>query len=74
MPIWRCSTASPRTQTSWGASSRRRISWRVIRIDKAAESVPVRDSKAPGGPVLTISAAAWQTFVRAVGRQGLLPG
>nr|WP_307815388.1 DUF397 domain-containing protein [Streptomyces sp. 7-21] len=50
------------------------MSWRVIRIDKAAESVPVRDSKAPGGPVLTISAAAWQTFVRAVGRQGLLPG
>ncbi|MEV4926333.1 DUF397 domain-containing protein [Streptomyces roseoverticillatus] len=28
--------------------------------------VPVRDSKTPGGPVLTFSPAAWAAFVRAV--------
>ncbi|MFI8093668.1 DUF397 domain-containing protein [Streptomyces sp. NPDC086080] len=26
-------------------------------------SVPVRDSKNPSGPVLTVGAEAWQTFV-----------
>ncbi|GAB2828944.1 DUF397 domain-containing protein [Streptomyces chlorus] len=26
-------------------------------------TVPVRDSKNPTGPILTISAPAWQTFV-----------
>ncbi|MFF3933521.1 DUF397 domain-containing protein [Streptomyces hirsutus] len=26
-------------------------------------AVPVRDSKNPTGPILTISAPAWQTFV-----------
>ncbi|WP_328469279.1 DUF397 domain-containing protein [Streptomyces sp. NBC_00448] len=34
--------------------------------------VPVRDSKDPGGPQLTFSAAAWTSFVRAV-RAGELP-
>lgn len=26
-------------------------------------AVPIRDSKAPSGPVLTVGAAAWQAFV-----------
>ncbi|MEV6671716.1 DUF397 domain-containing protein [Streptomyces sp. NPDC051162] len=33
--------------------------------------VPVRDSKNPTGPVLTLSPAAWATFVTAVRRQHL---
>ncbi|WLQ66763.1 MULTISPECIES: DUF397 domain-containing protein [Streptomyces] len=31
--------------------------------DGCAASVPVRDSKDPAGPVLIMSAGAWQTFV-----------
>ncbi|AQS68318.1 DUF397 domain-containing protein [Streptomyces pactum] len=26
-------------------------------------AVPVRDSKVPGGPVVTVGAGAWQSFV-----------
>ncbi|MEU2676770.1 DUF397 domain-containing protein [Streptomyces sp. NPDC007107] len=31
--------------------------------DGCAASVPVRDSKNPAGPVLTVGTAAWQAFV-----------
>ncbi|MEU1467998.1 DUF397 domain-containing protein [Streptomyces sp. NPDC005761] len=31
--------------------------------DGCAASVPVRDSKNPGGPVLVVGAGAWQGFV-----------
>ncbi|MBM7438763.1 DUF397 domain-containing protein [Streptomyces sp. HB132] len=31
--------------------------------DGCAASVPVRDSKDPAGPVLVMSAGAWQAFV-----------
>ncbi|MDT0308002.1 DUF397 domain-containing protein [Streptomyces sp. DSM 44917] len=31
--------------------------------DNLAETVPVRDSKAPDGPALTIPNDAWSTFV-----------
>ncbi|MBZ6081574.1 DUF397 domain-containing protein [Streptomyces olivaceus] len=31
--------------------------------DCSAGSVPVRDSKAPSGPIVTVSAPAWQAFV-----------
>ncbi|WP_424890561.1 DUF397 domain-containing protein [Streptomyces sp. XH2] len=30
------------------------------------DTIPVRDSKTPGGPVLAISPAAWAAFVTAV--------
>ncbi|RKN11060.1 DUF397 domain-containing protein [Streptomyces radicis] len=30
--------------------------------------VPVRDSKAPGGPVLTFTADQWRPFAAALGR------
>jgi len=30
--------------------------------------VPVRDSKNPGGPVLTVPAASWDVFVRSLKR------
>ncbi|MEU2673901.1 DUF397 domain-containing protein [Streptomyces sp. NPDC007164] len=32
-------------------------------VDGLPCAVPVRDSKNPGGPVLTIGADAWQRFV-----------
>ncbi|MCE7079263.1 DUF397 domain-containing protein [Streptomyces sp. ST2-7A] len=36
--------------------------------DGAPGVVPVRDSKVPGGPALTVPAAAWTGFVRHVRR------
>ncbi|MFE7499678.1 DUF397 domain-containing protein [Streptomyces albidoflavus] len=36
----------------------------------ATGTVPVRDSKAPVGPHLAVSSAAWQVFVNGVGREG----
>ncbi|GAB3117521.1 hypothetical protein GCM10027160_28220 [Streptomyces calidiresistens] len=32
--------------------------------------VPVRDSKAPAGPALTVPETAWAAFVRHLGRTG----
>ncbi|MEU6237922.1 DUF397 domain-containing protein [Kitasatospora sp. NPDC047058] len=32
----------------------------------AADAVPVRDSKDPGGPALVFQVAAWSSFVSAV--------
>ncbi|MFD7530918.1 DUF397 domain-containing protein [Streptomyces sp. NPDC059849] len=32
-------------------------------VDGLPCAVPVRDSKNPGGPVLTVGADAWQSFV-----------
>lgn len=37
----------------------------------ASRTVPVRDSKDPGGPVLTFTPAAWAEFLAAV-REGTL--
>ncbi|MEV8126747.1 DUF397 domain-containing protein [Streptomyces sp. NPDC085944] len=31
-----------------------------------ADAVPVRDSKHPSGPVVTVGAVAWQSFVDAL--------
>lgn len=36
--------------------------------DGVPQMVPVRDSKAPHGPVLAFSAHQWQPFVAALGR------
>ncbi|MFD0278786.1 DUF397 domain-containing protein [Kitasatospora sp. NPDC127111] len=34
--------------------------------DGVPNAVPVRDSKDPGGPVLTFAADAWQAFIDAI--------
>ncbi|MES9499250.1 DUF397 domain-containing protein [Streptomyces koyangensis] len=36
----------------------------------ATGTVPLRDSKAPVGSHLAVSSAAWQVFVKGVGREG----
>lgn len=36
----------------------------------ATGTVPVRDGKAPARPHLAVSSAAWQVFVKRVGREG----
>ncbi|WP_312018755.1 DUF397 domain-containing protein [Streptomyces sp. I05A-00742] len=47
--------------------------------DQFSGVVPIRDSKASGGPVLTVGAPAWAAFVAAVntealtGRAGAVP-
>ncbi|MFI9262402.1 DUF397 domain-containing protein [Streptomyces sioyaensis] len=40
--------------------------------DNLPALVPVRDSKAPQGPVLTFEAATWSSFVTAI-KSGQLP-
>ncbi|MGC9497184.1 DUF397 domain-containing protein [Streptomyces sp. WG7] len=34
-----------------------------VAVGRPAGSVPVRDSKDPAGPVVTVSAGAWSAFV-----------
>ncbi|MFD5748774.1 DUF397 domain-containing protein [Streptomyces sp. NPDC127033] len=58
---------------SWRKSSYSGHEGACIEIaDKVSNAVPVRDSKAPEGPVLTFPSAAWRIFILGV-RNGCLP-
>ncbi|GHF26759.1 hypothetical protein GCM10010218_04600 [Streptomyces mashuensis] len=43
--------------------------------DHSPETIPIRDSKNPTGPILTVPAPAWGAFVNALsrGRQSFVP-
>ncbi|MFF4171027.1 DUF397 domain-containing protein [Streptomyces sp. NPDC001744] len=42
----------------------------AVNLVPSRGTVPVRDSKVPGGPVLVLGAAAFAAFVEGVGREG----
>jgi hypothetical protein len=50
--------------------SRRSSSGNCVEVADNGESVLIRDSKDPGGPVLTFEAAAFRDFVQRLKRAG----
>ncbi|MFI9585440.1 DUF397 domain-containing protein [Streptomyces sp. NPDC052236] len=58
---------------SWRKSSYSGHEGACVEIaDGVSVAVPVRDSKAPEGPVLTFPSAAWRVFISGL-RSGALP-
>ncbi|MFD3606770.1 DUF397 domain-containing protein [Streptomyces atroolivaceus] len=59
--------ADDRTLTGWRKSSYSGgANGECIEVADGCTDIPVRDSKAPHGPVITFSAPHWTTFVAAV--------
>jgi hypothetical protein len=56
---------SPWVKSSYSGNGGTCVEW-APRVASATGIVPVRDSKAPAGPVLNIPAAAFTTFVAGV--------
>ncbi|MFD1150069.1 DUF397 domain-containing protein [Saccharothrix hoggarensis] len=56
--------SNPVDRTGWFKSSRSAENPACVEVRFAPDATAVRDSKDPGGPVLTFSRAAWVTFVR----------
>lgn len=59
------------TELMWRASSHSSGNGQCVEVADAQGAVPVRDSKAVGGPVLMFGVGAWAAFiadVKAAGR------
>ncbi len=55
------------TRVTWRKTTRSNGSGNCVEVaDDLAGKVGLRDSKDPGGPILTFTAPAWRTFVGAV--------
>lgn len=62
------------TRATWRKSTRSNGSGNCVEVaDDLAGKVGLRDSKDPGGPVLTFAAPAWRTFIRVVKAEGRRP-
>lgn len=51
------------TRVTWRKSTRSNGSGNCVEIAELTQSVAVRDSKDPTGPVLGFTQAEWQTFI-----------
>jgi Domain of unknown function (DUF397) len=59
-------TCTPWAKSSYSNPSGNCLEWRVVQAGGGAR-VQVRDSRNPGGQVLTFDPAAWATFTAALG-------
>ncbi|MFJ1926455.1 MULTISPECIES: DUF397 domain-containing protein [unclassified Streptomyces] len=58
----------------WRTSSYSSGNGQCVEVAEAPGTVPVRDSKAVGGPVLIFGVETWTAFVAGVGRGGIRTG
>jgi hypothetical protein len=68
---WRKSSHSNKTGncvevTAWRTSSHSNDEGMCVEVGVGPAVVAVRDSKDPGGPMLTLNPAAWRTFLRSI--------
>ncbi|MGW5384574.1 DUF397 domain-containing protein [Nocardia sp. NPDC003963] len=54
------------TGVSWFKSSYSQPSGDCVEVAHATDSVGVRDSKAPAGPVLVFAPAEWDAFIQEI--------
>jgi hypothetical protein len=58
------------TNTVWRKSTRSGDQGACVEVAVVADTIAVRDSKDPAGPVLVFSPRAWTSFAAAVPPQG----
>lgn len=62
------SATQPVTQLAWRKAKRSIGNGACVEVASFGGGIAVRDSKDPGGPMLTWSGAAWQEFLQAAKR------